>query len=109
MTIRRSRFASVKIAGLGVSIVVALAGVYSAGKSAAQGVSNSPGAKSSAAPTATDKTAAVGSSPADSAPAGSVAAADRISLVDVEIADGTTASYGNPNTKYLVDWLVIKK
>ena len=41
MTIRRSRFASIKIAGLGVSIVVALAGVYSAGKSAAQRVSNS--------------------------------------------------------------------
>ena len=32
-----------------------------------------------------------------------------ISLVDVEINEGTTASYGNPNTKYLVDWLVIKK
>jgi hypothetical protein len=32
-----------------------------------------------------------------------------IALVDVEIGDGTTASYGNPNSKYLVDWLVIKK
>jgi hypothetical protein len=32
-----------------------------------------------------------------------------ISLVDVDVGDGTTASYGNPNTKYLVDWLVIKK
>jgi hypothetical protein len=173
MTIRHSRFASVNIAGLGVSIVFVLAGVYSAGKSAAQTVSNSGSAKSPATPTATDRTA-----PADSAAAADhnnsavhapqlVAAGTAkyvrpanqdnkravrvklpaeiaahlgddyivlltnrfptggypffsvywrpaadgfdISLVDVELGDGNTASYDNPNTKYLVDWLVIKK
>ena len=173
MSIRRSRFAVVKIAWLGVSIVFVLAGVYSAGKSAAQAVSNSGSAKSSAAPTATDKTALADSAaaadhnnsavhapqlvaagtatyvrpaiqdnkravrvklPAEIAahlgddyivlltnrfPTGGYPffsvywrpAADGfdISLVDVEVGGGTTASYDNPNTKYLVDWLVIKK
>lgn len=32
-----------------------------------------------------------------------------IYLVDIEINDGTTASYSNPNTKYLIDWAVIRK
>jgi hypothetical protein len=178
MTIRRSRFAIVKIAGLGVSIFVALAAVYSAGKSAAQAVSNAPSAKSSAATTATDKTAPAAGPATDSAGAADqnhsathapqlVAAGTAtyvrpanqdnkravrvklpaeiaahladdyivlltnrfptggypflsaywrpatdgfdILLVDVELGQDTTASYVNPNTKYLVDWLVVKK
>jgi len=32
-----------------------------------------------------------------------------IYLVDIGINDGTTVSYDNPNTKYLIDWAVIKK
>jgi hypothetical protein len=32
-----------------------------------------------------------------------------IYLVDIEISDGTTASYANPNTKYLIDWAVVRK
>ncbi len=32
-----------------------------------------------------------------------------IYLVDIDINDGTTASYSNPNTKYLIDWAVVRK
>jgi hypothetical protein len=32
-----------------------------------------------------------------------------ITLVDVQINDGTTASYGNPNTEYLIDWVIVKR
>ena len=155
MTIRRNRFDGVKIAVLSAGIVVALAGVYSAGKSAAQAVSNSGSAKSSA-PTATDKTVPqlvaagtatyvrpeiqdnkravrvklsaeiaahlgddylvlltnrlpTGGYPYFSAYWRPAADGFDISLIDVEVGGDTTASYENPNTKYLVDWLVIKK
>jgi len=32
-----------------------------------------------------------------------------IYLVDISMADGTSASYDNPNSKYLIDWAVVKK
>jgi cell division protein FtsB len=32
-----------------------------------------------------------------------------ITLADVEIADGTTATYSNKNRTYLIDWVVVKK
>jgi hypothetical protein len=32
-----------------------------------------------------------------------------IYVVDISVNDGTTVLYDNPNTKYLVDWAVIKK
>jgi len=32
-----------------------------------------------------------------------------ITLVDIQINDGTTASYDNPNREYLIDWVIVKR